>query len=154
MMNNSELQVDWEIAVVLDSRPRVILIPKDALAFDFLGDHFEDLGLGYDNGFYDFLRGRNGEITGIRYFPSLDADHALREVVEGEDIGRPLDGNMPILQIFWDPDHTVDPEAPCDQYFGNNFIYRSKHSGKLAIGFAVDALPDQERDQLKQMTAR
>jgi len=150
-MNNSELQVDWEIAVVLNRRPQVISIQKDALAFDFLGEHFEDVGLGYDNGFYDFLRNRTGAITGIRYFPSPDADKALKEVAEGEGIMRPTDGNLPILQIFWGADHHFDPEAPCDQYFGNNFIYRSKHSGKVAIGFAIDALAPQERASLKQM---
>jgi len=152
-MNNSELHVDWEIAVILSPRPQVISIQKDALAFDFLGDHFEDVGLGYDNGFYDFLRNRTGAINGIRYFPSPDADKALEEVAEGEGITRPIDGNLPILQIFWGRDHTFDPEAPCDQYFGNNFIYRSQQSGKLAIGFAIDALPPEERAALKQITA-
>lgn len=149
-MNNSEFQAGWQIAVILGPKPQIISIPKDAFTFDFHGDHFEDVGLGYDNGFYDFLRNRTGAINGIRYFPSSDADEVLKEVAEGGDMMRSTEGNSPALQIFWESDHNFQPDASCDQYFGNNFIYRSKHLGKLAIGFAVDVLTPLERDLLKR----
>jgi hypothetical protein len=150
-MNNSKLQDDWEIAVVLDPQPQVIPIQRGAVAFDFLGDHFEEVGLGYRNGFYDFLRGRTGAIIGIRYLPWPDAETTLKGVAESEGITRARDGELPLLLIFWGPDRNFDPEVPCDQCFGNNFIYRSRRSGKLAIGFAIDVLAPQEKASLKQM---
>jgi hypothetical protein len=142
-MNNPALQDDWEIAVILSQRPQVIPIPKGALAFDFQGEHFEDVGLGYHNGFYDFLRSRTGAIIGIRYLPWPDAEITFKGIVESEDIIRSREGELPLLLLFWGPDRSFDPTGPCDQCFGNNVIYQSKLSGQLAIGFATDVLdPD------------
>jgi hypothetical protein len=150
-MSNLTLQDDWEIAVVLNPRPLVIPIQKDAVTFDVLGDHFEDVGLGYHNGFYDFLRSRTGAVIGTRFLPCADAEVALKAVAESEGISRAKDGKLPLLLIFWGPHRDFDPEAPCDQSFGNNYIYRSKQSGKLAIGFSIDVLTPEERVSVKQM---
>jgi hypothetical protein len=46
------MRLEFVIAVVLDRLPKVLVIPKEASAFDILCDHFEDVGLGVLNGFY------------------------------------------------------------------------------------------------------
>jgi len=55
------VEYDSAIAVILDPVPVVIQIAKDAAAFDILEDRFERVDLGSHNGFYDFLRMREGQ---------------------------------------------------------------------------------------------
>jgi len=132
------------IAVILDSRPRVFAIAKNTPAFDVSGDHFEDVGLGFHNGFYDFLRDRAGSVIGLRYLPSSDAEDILKEVSETEGLRLARDGQHLEVVILCGREQDFDPETSSDQYFGDNTIYRSRVSGRLAIGFALDSLSPPE----------
>jgi len=151
-MNNGRLEKDWELAVVLSTQPRILRIQKDAQSFDLRGDHFQDVGFGYHNGFYDFLRSQAGTIIGIRYFPAAQADAMLQGVAEGEHIIRMRVEKMTALLVFWGADRHFNPEFPSDQYFGNNFIYLSNKSGRLAVGFGIDILAPDERASLMQIS--
>ena len=133
------------IAVILDSPPLVVTIAKEQAAFDAEGVHYEDVGLGYHNGFYDFLRSRSGTIIGLRYLPDPDAENLLKNVFESENLRFAQDGQLRVLLIFWGQDQDFDPATSSDQYFGDNVIYQAKGSGKLAIGFAIDPLSPLER---------
>lgn len=74
---NEDAKSESAIAVILDAPPQIHLIPKDAAGFEFSGEHFEDVGLGMHNGFYDFLRSRTGRILGLRFSPDSDAEALL-----------------------------------------------------------------------------
>jgi hypothetical protein len=151
-MNNDTLQEDWELAVVLGTQPKIIRIQRDAKSFELQGDHFQDVGFGHHNGFYDFLRSQVGRIIGIRYFPAAQAEVTLKAVAAGEHITRTSAEKMTALLIFWGADRHFNPEFPSDQYFGNNFIYRSNKSGALAVGFGIDILTADEKASLKQIS--
>jgi len=138
-------RLEFVIAVVLDPLPKVLVIPKEASAFDILVDHFEDVGLGVLNGFYDFLRSGGGAIVGIRYLPYPDAEFVLNEVPQGGGLRVANEGSEGMLLIFWGDDQTFDPSTSADQYFGDNTVYRSKYTGKLALSFGVDTLTATER---------
>jgi hypothetical protein len=141
---------ETEIAFILEARPRLRLIAKGARDFDFFGDRFEDVGLGEHNGFYDFLRSRKGEIIGLRYLPSAGAESLFDEISaqeRGFRFGR--DGELRVLFIFLGEDEDFDPETSSDQYFGDNAIYRSRVSGKIAVAFGYDLLSMAERASLK-----
>ncbi len=138
-------RLGFVIAVVLDRLPEVLIIPKEASAFDILGDHFEDVGLGVLNGFYDFLRSSGGAIIGIRYLPYPDAEFVLNEVSQGAGLRVANEASEGILLIFWGGDQTFDPSMSADQYFGDNTVYRSKNTGRLALSFGIDTLTAAER---------
>ena len=152
-MNKLPLEPEWDLAVVLTTPPRPIVIPRSALSFDVLGQHFEDSGLGghnAHNGFYDFLRTQTGAVIGVRFTPDADASLALEAVPEGQGFRRVVEGKLTALLITWAPGEDFDPELSMDQYFGNNVIYRAAASGTLAIGFAVDPLSLEEIASLKE----
>jgi len=138
-------ELESVIVVILDAMPQILVIPKGAAEFEFSGDRFEDVGLGLHNGFYDFLRSPSGEILGLRYLPSPDAEDLLNGVPVGGCLRFTNDGQMRVLLIFWGREQNFDPETSSDQYFGDNAIYRGENSGKLAVAFAVDLLSSAER---------
>jgi hypothetical protein len=78
------LNVETMISVIFRSRPVVHFIPKGTVEFAFGDDHFEDLELGYHNGFYNFLRSRRGAIIGLRLIPDPAAETSLAEIPDGE----------------------------------------------------------------------
>ena len=144
-MTAQSVELESVIAVILDARPQIHVVPKGAANFEFSGDHYEDVGLGVHNGFYDFLRSRSGAILGVRYLPSPDAEVVLSGVSQGDGLRFANDGQMRVLLIFWGDEQDFDPETSSDQYFGDNAVYRGKDSGKLAIAFAIDVLSSAER---------
>jgi hypothetical protein len=144
----SPTESEFVIAITLDAPPRIHSIPKGAAEFHFSGDRFVDVGLGPHNGFYDFLRSRGGEILGVRYLPSPDAEVLLTVVPEHGGLRFANDGQVRVLLIFWGENRDFDPETSSDQYFGDNAVYRGEDSGKLAIAFAVDLLSPVERASL------
>jgi|GEM_PF-1890863 len=137
-------EIKTTIAVILGSSPRVSAIAKNASAFDISGDRFEDVGLGVHNGFYDFLRNRAGAVIGLRYLPSGDAEDILKGISETEGLSLAREGRQLAVLVFCGREQDFDPKTSSDLYFGDNAVYRSKASGKLAIGFALDSLSLQE----------
>jgi hypothetical protein len=144
-MMSSPAHPGAEVAVILDAWPRIHTISKGAAGFDFAGDYFQDVGLGIHNGFYDFLRSRNGTILGLRYLPDPEAEVLLAGVPVDGGLRFASDGGLRVLLIFLGEEQDFDPETSSDQYFGDNAIYRGKNSGTLAIAFAIDLLSPAER---------
>lgn len=138
-------ELESAIVVVLDARPQIHVVSKGVASFDLSGDHYEDVGLGSHNGFYDFLRSPSGAILGIRYLPSPDAEGVLAGLSEGSGLRFANDGELRVLLIFWTQEQGFDPETSSDQYFGDNAVYRGRDSGKLAIAFSIDLLSAPER---------
>jgi hypothetical protein len=138
-------RLEFVIAVVLDRSPQMVVVPKEASGFDISGDHFDDVGLGVLNGFYDFLRSGSGAIIGVRYLPYPDAEFVLNEVPLGDGLRVANEGSEGVLLIFWGDDQTFDPSTSSDQYFGDNTVYRSKRTGRLALSFGIDTLTAAER---------
>ena len=107
----SSMEHESVVAVILESRPHLHVIPKGAAHFDCSTDHFEDVGLGSHNGFYDFLRSRSGAVLGLRYLPSPDAEVVLAGVSGDGGLRFSDDGQMRVLLIFWGEDRDFDPYA-------------------------------------------
>ena len=134
----------------LESQPQVILIPEEAASFEFKGEHFKDTGRGHHNGFYDYLRDLSGAVVGLRYLPSSDAEDILFKIPKTKALKVAMDGTVRVLLIFWGQGQDFDPETSCDQYFGNNFIFQAERSGKLALGFGINALLPSEKISIRQ----
>jgi hypothetical protein len=142
------VKIDSMIVVILGPRPLIRYIPKGTTAFELDDDHFEDVGLGYHNGFYDFLRSRTGAIIGLRLSPPADAERLLAEVTEGKYLRFTREGYQQVLSMFWGHEQDFDSETSSDQYFGDNTIYRAKRTGRLAVSFGVDLLSSAEKASL------
>jgi hypothetical protein len=140
---------------VLDAHPSVHFVPKGGAAFDLGEDRYQDAGLGYHNGFYDFLRSRTGLIIGVRLMPTPDAEALLtKEISPTEFLHFAPDGQLRVLLIFWAGTQAFDPEISSDQCFGDNTLYRGERSGRLAITFGIDLLPPKEKTSLISLANR
>ena len=143
------------IAVILGHPPKVISIPRDANEFVAGEEHFRELVGGSHIGFYDFLRNPSGSVVGIRFLPSGEAEDVLKEAaLEGRNLHFVQDGLLEAFLILLDETLLFDPEISCDQYFGDNRIYRAGLSNQVAISFSLDPLSSEERKSLFESSAQ
>src|SRR5437868_1657772 len=131
------------IAVVLRPRLAIARDLKWPLKAFVIGDQrFCDTGIGNFTGFYDWLRGGDRGILGVRYWLN-DETTFIANLTERLPYVRVDPPNS--IEIYFSDRRDVDPQISADQEFLYDAIFRSDY-GEVAICFGVEALaPDEIR---------
>jgi hypothetical protein len=135
------------VLVTVTPNPQVKLISWPQNRVFFNQEEFEEVGAGDTNGFYDFLRLRDGHIVGVRFAPFVELSNICDSATPGP--GLRIVGISPTasLELFWEPEVTYDHSLSVDQFFDWNYIFKST-SKKYAITFGFSHLPQNEVEDL------
>lgn len=135
------------LIVTISSEPRTRLITGTPSKVEIGHELFEETGAGDTNGFYDFLRQPDGKIVGVRFSPFIEFSDICNPASQG--VGLRITGAAPTasVELFWKGAANYDPAQSSDQFFDQNYIFRSE-SGRFAVTFGFSHLAEGEIDDL------
>jgi hypothetical protein len=135
--------------VVALLRPRLTLakgLTWPQKAFVVNGKEYRDVGLGEWTGFYDWLRGSNGNLLGVRYW--LDSSTNFLEAYTRNLAYVSIDPSR-CIEVFFSDQRTFEPKLSCDQAFLYDALFRSG-DGEYAIAFGAEELSGADFETLEK----
>jgi hypothetical protein len=111
------------------------------------GVHYRNVEGGDWTGFYDFLRKRDGTLTGIRYWPFEGRSRLWRSVKNKPHVRARRKGQ---IELYFSPDRKFAAELSGDQDFGENMVLESDNGG-FAITFGLGFLTSPELSQIQRL---
>jgi hypothetical protein len=141
------------LIVTIAPKPVAQLVIAGARKVQIGGKVFEEIGAGDTNGFYDFLRDRDGNILGVKYSPFLGLSYLCDSAVSGDGM-RVINPHTSkaSLELFWGSAASYDPVLSEDQFFDYNYVF-SAADGSFAVTFGFSYLSEMEINNIAAVVA-
>lgn len=111
-----------------------------SLEFSFCESKYRDIGNGDWNGFYDWLRGPDSRLLGVRYWP-FDERQFLFSVLPQHSYLSMESGKS--IKVYFSDRRDFAEEISADQEFGNDIVFVSEN-GEYAISFSTKLLSESD----------
>ncbi len=110
---------------------------------------FTDIGYGDWNGFYDWLRNKDGKLIGIRYWPFKEREFIF-DILPSYSYMKVFPKKC--LEIYLSEEREYDEKLSKDQEFGNDILFSSRNKD-YAITFSTKLLKDDDINTILSIDA-
>lgn len=137
--------------LVIFLRPRLTLGEMTSWPHERLqafGEQYTSMA-GEWTGFYDWLRGHDGTLRGVRYWP-FESTQFVIQIAKGLSYIHAVEGKC--LEIFFGSERATLDHLSSDQDFLYDPVYTT-HSGACALAFSTEDLSESDYTAIRNANA-